>query len=556
MLRTSRFLQILTVSLTVLFTGVVWAQSPAPEEGIPVTDALVKTKCGACHEADDRGSLKIISWTRTTPEGWQDALKRMILSENLMVTPPEARAIVKYLSDRHGLAPAEMQPVTYDVERRMHEETGLPSEAISRSCARCHTFAKPLSWRRSPEEWKRYLASHAKRYSFPPLEEAAAYLGKSATLHSAEWNQWSTRPAAAGFNGRWLVTAYLAGYGRFYGEAQLQPVMEGGTPSPNEFNTRVVLRSMRDGSILARTGRIAVYSGYAWRGRSKGVGEVPAPGDPSNEAREVLWFSADQTSAEGRWFWGQYQEFGFDVHLQRYSNTATLLALDHPSLKAGTKATPIRFVGENFPVKVAATDITLGAGVTVTKVISSNAKEIVAEVDVAANAPSGRRTIAVGPASLANALVVYDRVDYLKITPESSLAAFGGEGKARGYQQYEVIGYHRGPDGRRHTADDLELGPVDATWSIEIFYEPEGHRTDHVGEISENGFFTPNEKSANNNFDLWVIAKAKNETDAEGEPLVGKGYLVLTVPSYVFNGRRYVRDLERWVDDGPARPAR
>jgi hypothetical protein len=101
----------------------------------------------------------------------------------------------------------------------------------------------------------------------------------------------------------------------------------------------------------------------------------------------------------------------------------------------------------------------------------------------------------------------------------------------------------------------LELGPIDATWSIEIFYEPEGHRTDHVGEISQSGFFNPNAQSANNNFDLWVIAKAK-ETDTDGQPLVGKGYLVLTVPSYVFNGRRYVRDLDRWVDDGPARPAR
>ncbi|MEQ1883656.1 MAG: quinohemoprotein amine dehydrogenase subunit alpha [Bryobacteraceae bacterium] len=556
MLRTSRFLSILAVTFVCNATGVLWAQAPAPEDGIPVTDALVKTKCGACHEADDRGNLKIISWTRTTPEGWQDALKRMILSENLMVTPPEARAIVKYLSDRHGLAPAEMQPVTHDVERRMHEETGIPSEAISRSCARCHTFAKPLSWRRSPEEWKRYLAAHAKRYNSPPVEEAVTYMTKAAPLHSPEWNQWSAQTPTAGINGRWLATAYLAGYGKFFGEVQLLPIMDGGAPVPDEFNTRIVLRSMRDGSLIARTGRIGVYAGYAWRGRSKGVVQPAEPGDPSNEAREVMWFSPNQTTAEGRWFWGQYQEFGFDVHLQRYSNTATLLAVDHPSLRAGSKTTRLRFVGENLPAKVAAADITLGAGITVTKVISSNAKEVIAEVDVAANAPSGRRTATVGAASLANALVVYDRVDYLKITPESSLAAFGGEGKARGYQQYEVIGYHRGADGRRHTADDLELGPVEASWSIEIFYEPEGHRTDHVGEISENGFFRPNEKSANNNFDLWVIAKAKNETGADGEPLVGKGYLVLTVPSYVFNGRRYVRDLERWVDDGPAGPAR
>ena len=64
------------------------AQTPA-EDGIPVTDDVVKAKCGTCHASDERRNLQMLSWTRTTPEGWQDALKRMILSENLMVTPVE-----------------------------------------------------------------------------------------------------------------------------------------------------------------------------------------------------------------------------------------------------------------------------------------------------------------------------------------------------------------------------------------------------------------------------------------------------------------------------------
>ena len=28
-----------------------------------------------------------------------------------------------------------------------------------------------------------------------------------------------------------------------------------------------------------------------------------------------MWISPDQTSGEGRWFWGEYQEFGLDVKL-------------------------------------------------------------------------------------------------------------------------------------------------------------------------------------------------------------------------------------------------
>jgi hypothetical protein len=69
---------------------------------------------------------------------------------------------------------------------------------------------------------------------------------------------------------------------------------------------------------------------------------------------------------------------------------------------------------------------------------------------------------------------------------------------------------------------------------------------------SMGGMFTPAPKSPNNNFDLWVIATATNETDPNGKALVGKGYLVVTVPFYTFRGRRYVRDLDRWIDDGPA----
>jgi hypothetical protein len=48
------------------------------------------------------------------------------------------------------------------------------------------------------------------------------------------------------------------------------------------------------------------------------------------------------------------------------------------------------------------------------------------------------------------------------------------------------------------------------------------------------------------------VATAKSEKDRNGRALVGKSYMVVTVPTYTFNGRRFVRDLDRWVDDGPA----
>ena len=55
------------------------------------------------------------------------------------------------------------------------------------------------------------------------------------------------------------------------------------------------------------------------------------------------------------------------------------------------------------------------------------------------------------------------------------------------------------------------------------------------------GRFTPNidgpnpqRKFSRNNYgDVWVVATAKDEKDKDGKPLVGKSYLVVTVPTYI-----------------------
>src|SRR5438552_14180061 len=73
-------------------------QTKPKEDGIPVTDPLTVAKCGACHKQDDKGSMTRISWDRTTPEGWEQAIKRMVRLNGLSITPEEARKIVKYLS--------------------------------------------------------------------------------------------------------------------------------------------------------------------------------------------------------------------------------------------------------------------------------------------------------------------------------------------------------------------------------------------------------------------------------------------------------------------------
>jgi quinohemoprotein amine dehydrogenase len=523
-------------------SGIVKAQS---EEGIPVTDPLVIAKCGGCHARDERGNMQRISWARTTPEAWQDELKRMILGYGVTVTPAEARSVVKYLANTHGLAPEEAKPVLYDAERRIHEETNLPRGGLGNTCTKCHTFARALSWRRSADDWTQFMASHAERYKVPK-EQSVQFLAKAAPLHTQEWDSWSARKSTLNLAGRWWVTASIAGHGKYYGEMQVDPAGD------DEFTTGVTLTSVQDGSTLHRTGRGAVYGNYAWRGRSKDTRAASStPDGVANEAREVLWIAPDQSTAEGRWFWGQYQEFGFDVELQRVSSKPTLVTADRASLKAGSQANRFRLIGYNFPAEVVPADLNFGPGVTARAIVSHTATEVIAQVDVAADATLGKHDIVFNGFAMPGGVAIYDRVDYVKVTPESALATFGDTTHPPGYQQFDAIGYQRGADGKPRTADDVELGPVDVSWSLEVFYVAEGISTDFVGKVSSAGLLTPASPSPGNNFDVWVVATAKDEKDQNSKALVGKCYLVVTVPSYTFAGRRYVRDLDKWVDDGP-----
>ena len=392
------------------------------------------------------------------------------------------------------------------------------------------------------------IEAHSDRLKLGANAEAVEFFSKAAPLHTPEWDAWAKRsqtPSAnAAIAGRWLVTASMPGRGKYVGEMRVEAAGE------EEFATRVRLTSVRDGSMVSRAGRSVVYGASAWRGRSKGADGNGGPDDSASEAREVMWLAPDQSHGEGRWYWGQYSEFGFEVQLRRPATTPTLLALDVASLKVGSQGARVRLLGDQFPARVTAADVNFGPGVVVKRVISNTASEIVAEVDVAADAALGRRDVVMAGAKLANALAIYDRVDYIKIVPESSLAAFGDATRPRGYQQFDVVGFQRGPDGKLHTADDVPLGEIRTglTWSLEVFYTAPDAKTDFVGEISPAGFFTPAEKNANANFDVWVVAKLAGE-----KPLTAKSYLVVTVPSYTLNGHRYVRDLDRWVDDGPAR---
>ena len=540
------------------------AEAPKPsEEGIPVTSDLVASKCSACHKKDDKGNLSRISWIRTTPEGWQQAIKRMVRLQNLQVTPEEARQVVRYLSTYHGLAPEEAKAGFYEVERRMIDEN-VPDQSLKDACVICHSHGRAISWRRTKEEWNLLINMHVgyfpvtefqgfrrppPRPSDPPpapgadtrdnADKAVDWLAKNFPLQTPEWAAWRAGMRAPRLAGRWLVIASQTGRGPVYGEMVVEPA-----GSPDEFTTRTTLRFLRDGKSVTASGRSIVYTGYSWRGR---VENQAKPSDASGlaEARQVMLVSRDQSQMEGRWFWGGYDEFGLDVKLVRAGANPFIFGVDRPALRTGSSGQRVRILGDNLPTGLRADEIDLGAGVTVRRVVSASAGEIAVDVDVDTAAIPGRRDVAVRGTVLTAAYAVFDKIDYLKVTPEAALSRLGGDSHPKGYQFFEAAAWHRGADGKPNTPDDVNLGWVDVQWSMEEFLAEYGDDDiNFVGALSPAGLFTPASEGPNpkrkygrNNYgDVWVVATLKDapaDISRDGKTLTGRGHLVVTIPLYV-----------------------
>ena len=527
---------------------------PPADEGIPVTSQLVIDKCGACHTKDDKGNLTRISWERATPEGWQQAIKRMVRLNGLQLTPDEARQIVRYLSNEHGLAPEEARPAMYEVERRLIDEE-VPDESMRQACTICHSHGRARSWRRSKEDWDLLIAMHRgyfplvdmqgfrRRPNLPnapppppgtdtrdPADKAVDFLAKAYPLHTPEWAEWRASMRAPKLAGRWLVTGSQLGRGRIFGEMVIEPA-----GSSDEFTTRAKLMYVKDGKTITTSGKSIVYTGYAWRGRSQLEGQKDA-------AREVMLIARDQSRMEGRWFWGGYDEFGIDITLRRAGNDPVVFGLDRTSLKAGSTGARLRIFGDNLPSGLKPEDLDFGSGVTVKRIAAQANGTVDVEVDVAAGAINGKRDVAVRRSVATGAFAVYDKIDYLKVIPEAAMARLGGGPHPKGYQQFDAVAYNRGADNKPHTPDDVNLGTVDVDWSVEEFYAVFGDDDkDFVGTLSPTGLFTPalegpNPKrkfNRNNYGDVWVVATLKSEKDKDGRPMSGRAHMVVTIPLYV-----------------------
>ncbi len=524
---------------------------------IPVTDPLVIAKCSGCHSKDEKGNLSRISELRSAPEGWQQALKRMVRLHGLTLSADEARKIVQYLGDQHGLAPEEAKPGIYYFEKRHLDQEKFP-EVVREACVSCHPYGQAMNWRRTAKEWDLLVNMHIGYFpvvqwnSFTgsmrgpggpppppgtdlrtPVEKAIEQMKKDFPLDTKEWAEWTASRRQAKLAGRWLLSATQPGKGGFVGEFTIEP---GATP--NEWVTRSSMTSIETGTTVTREGKSVLYTGYSWRGRS---------GVKDNAVREVMLVSRDQGQIEGRWFWGAYDETGLDVKLTRAEERPLILTTSVTSLRMGSTAS-FKIFGDQFAPALTPADLDLGAGVTVKRIVNQSRTTVEVEVEVAVKTAPGLRDIAVKRAVAPAAIAVYDTVDYIKTATDTALGRLGGGSGVftKGYVQFEAIGYHRGIDGKLNTIDDIKLGPVKAEWSMEEFFAIYGDDdVQFVGTIdTRTGLFTPSIDGPNpkrkfnrNNYgDVWAVASYKGADAAvqkDGKPLTAKCYLIVTVPQYM-----------------------
>ena len=565
MLRETAF----ALTLLAALAGATPAHGQSTDEGIPVDNALVRSRCGSCHRADDKGRMSRISYRRATVENWERTIRRMVTLNHATLEPADARTILKYLADRQGLAPEEVRPIEFEAERRTIEYAYKADETTASLCSSCHSVSRAMSERRTKEEWELLVAMHRGYYPLVdnqplngpqgfrrtrpietepgpdgrppdnrhPIERALEHLTKTFPLNTSEWSAWSAAMQPPRLAGTWAVVGSQLGKGSIYG----QVTIAADPGAPDAFTTEIRYTVARTGESVSRSGKALVYTGYQWRGRG-------------NDWREVLFIERDWKEMWGRWFSGAYDETGVDVKLTRLSSDATVFGTSATALKKGSSGQNIKIYGASLPATVRAEDIGLGQGVKVARVVSARPEEIAVDVDVAASALIGARDVSVAGTVKPAALVVYDKIDAVKVEPVAGMARVGGAVFPKQLQQFEAIGINNGPDGKPGTADDLNLGLVNVKWSLEEYPATFGDDDiQFVGTLDQNGLFTPNvdgpnpKRSGNRNNvgDVWVVAElseaaGRSSNGSNGssgptisQPLRGRAHLLVTVPLYM-----------------------
>ena len=500
-------------------------------------------KCVACHTPKD-GAIDAVTTQRKTPEGWEMTLIRMVRTHGAQLQPDDVRILVKYLSDRYGLAPSEVEPFRYMLEKRNTKvvQHDVP-QFIQASCMQCHSYERTALQRRTRESWdhipdmKLALFTNAENVTASSgllqgfwydevKKRVTPHLAKQFSFTTAAWSKWQAKPRV-NYAGNWKIVGHDAGKGGDYtGQVALRELGE------DQYEGDFTLE-FSDGSKVSGKTTGVMYTGFQWRG------SVQLEGNKIQ--REILFASEDGSMLQGRRVLTPVGDLGMDETWYRSSGMARLLSVSPTTIQMGTKQT-VKIFGANLPGNLTASSLNLGSGVSITSLNQTGEDTVTAEVVAAKDGPVGPRQVRLQGAAGTLPFYVYRTIDYIRLSPETAFARPGGDHIPKYMQQFEAFAYLNGRDGVKGTKDDVKLHRVrPERWNLEEYIKRLNDDDMHfVGAVDENGLFTPANAGPNpqrhmmdhNVGDVWVEAWYK--ADGAKHPMGARAYLLVMPEKFSF----------------------
>ncbi len=494
-----------------------FAMTALPAFAVTGAEVLENT-CSACHVTGDDGKIDRIDAVRKTPEAWDMTVVRMMRNHQVALTDEERLVVVRHLSDTRGLTVAETEGLRYILEREPVATDAGPSELMTQTCSRCHSYARVALQRRTAQDWEHLINFHLGQ--FPTLEYQALARDRDWWgIAQTEIHDFLSKTYPLGE----APAAYAGDRGGTY-------VLAGRQPGQGDYTGRLTITPEGDDYAVEMVLAGATERRFSGKGRMMGAGEWRASlSDGTTDIRQVFAVAEDGTIS-GRWFERDYDVTGGRITAVKEGGAAQVLAVAPARLKIG-EATEIRVSGP-----------ALGEALTLPEGVSGTVTAATADgVTLSLTATGAPRAIALDLGGQKIALAAFETIDRISVVPELTLARVGDGGGAlpKVPAQFEAMGWLNGPDGKPATEDDIALGAFAARWSLDNFDQAaiDMKDTDFAGAIDETGLFMPADAgpnparpmSSNNLGNLKVIA----EVTEGAQTLTGEAHLYSTVQRFV-----------------------
>ncbi|NSL51410.1 quinohemoprotein amine dehydrogenase subunit alpha [Calidifontibacillus erzurumensis] len=490
--------------------------------------------CLTCHAVDENGKIARISDIRKTPEGWEQTILRMQRTWGVELSSEEAARIVAELSEKNGLAPEETEKIMYWLtDTGSIVEAPMENELMQESCVQCHAGARVLAQYRTEDEWKKLKDFHigmnpSMVYQMRAIDwignadKIADYLAKTNPMETEAWKNWKENGKKYDITGEWKIIGYSPSTGLYSGDATI-------TAKDDLYYEKRTLNLA--GKATNYEGNVRMFTGYSLRS---------SLGNENEKIRGVFNVQGDGEIITGQW--NRVNDMGIYAKETYYKKgQPQVLAVWPKSIKKGTEQT-ITVFGTDFPQNLKKENFQTTNGLEIVEVVKQNNDEVQLKVKAPANTDIPTGEISFVDQKGAASINFYQKVDYVKVTPEYGLARLAYDGRKQSVQ-FEAIAYANGKDGKANTEDDIELGPVNAKWKLQEYklMGIEDEDVKYVGSINENtGLFIPSDGGPNIKRE-WNTNNAGNVTVVatyvdphSGEKLVGETFLLVTIPDFVY----------------------